>query len=120
MLEALAKDIDGFFFAQDLTEEGACSKIVEAAVKSLGGITTLVNCAGVLKGGALGAPQTNLDNFLYNMKGNCQSVFEMMEHAIPHLKTAGSASGPSIINVSSVNGKHSFAGCASYCASKVS
>merc|ERR1719499_592130 len=41
-----------------------------------------------------------------------------MTHAVPHMKEAGRATNPSIINVSSVNGKQSFGGCASYCASK--
>jgi NAD(P)-dependent dehydrogenase (short-subunit alcohol dehydrogenase family) len=31
-------------------------------------------------------------------------VFEMMQHSVPHLKTAGKDAGPSILNVSSVNG----------------
>lgn len=37
-------------------------------VQKLGGLTTLVNCAGVLKGGAMGAPTVDLDNYMYNFK----------------------------------------------------
>ena len=102
--------------AGDLTEKDACAKVVGEAAKLAGGISTLVNCAGVLKGGAVGS--IDLDNFMFNLKANTISVFEMMEHAIPHLKEVGGAGGASIINVSSVNGLQSFGGCASYCASK--
>lgn len=82
----------------------------------LSGLTTLVNCAGVLKGGAMGA--IDLDNFLFNFNTNTKAVFELMEHSIPHLKLAGHPANPAIVNVSSVNGKQSFGGCASYCTSK--
>ena len=42
----------------------------------------------------------------------------MMTEAIPHLKEAGIKAGASIVNISSVNGKQSFGGTATYCASK--
>jgi NAD(P)-dependent dehydrogenase (short-subunit alcohol dehydrogenase family) len=58
-----------------------------------------------------------LDNFKYNFGANVQAVFEMMQSAIPFLKLS-SALSPSIINISSVNGKQAFKGCATYCASK--
>lgn len=103
----------------DLTEQGACEKVVQEAAEKLGGsITTLVNCAGVLQGGAFGSDQCNLENFQFNYKINTQSVFEMMVHTIPYLKKVGVDANPSIVNVSSVNGLMSFGGCASYCASK--
>ena len=44
-----------FTVAGDLTETGTCAKVVGEAAKLAGGISTLVNCAGVLKGGAMGA-----------------------------------------------------------------
>lgn len=58
-----------------------------------------------------------LDNFKYNFGANVQAVFEIMQHAVPFLKLS-SDSNPSIINISSVNGKQAFKGCATYCASK--
>ena len=58
-----------------------------------------------------------LDNFKYNFGANIQSVFEIMQHSIPFLKLAAD-SFPCIINISSVNGKQAFKGCATYCASK--
>jgi NAD(P)-dependent dehydrogenase (short-subunit alcohol dehydrogenase family) len=49
---------------------------------------------------------------------NTRAPFEMMLHATPHLIAAGVAAGPSIIAISSVNGKQSFAGLGAYCGSK--
>jgi len=102
----------------DLLEEGGCKKIVEASVAELGGLTSLVNCAGVLKTGAFGSDTLNLENFMINFNGNTKTVFEMMLHAIPFLKKAGVTACPSIVNVSSINGLVSFAGVPAYCASK--
>ena len=65
----------------------------------------------------MGAGAT-LANFKFNFQGNVQNAFEMMEHAIPHLKAAGVEAGPCIVNVSSVNGLQSFGGVATYCAAK--
>lgn len=97
----------------DLTDEGSCKRVVEEAVTALGGLTVVVNAAGVLQGGAMG--NIDLENFKHNFHCNTQVPFEVMVHAIPHLKEA---SNSSIINVSSVNGKQPFAGCATYCMSK--
>jgi len=117
ILKSLSSELnDSPYFVGDLTEEGMCKKIVDHAVKELGGLTTLVNCAGVLKGGGFG--KIDLENFMFNLKANTIAPFEMMTHAIPHMQKAGREKGPSIINVSSVNGKQSFANCASYCTSK--
>ena len=103
------------FSAGDLTSSGTPEEIVNSAVESMGGLTTVVNAAGVLRGGAMGT--VDLENFQFNFAANVQTTFEVMQHAIPHLKKQSEHS-PSIINISSVNGKQSFAGCATYCASK--
>jgi NAD(P)-dependent dehydrogenase (short-subunit alcohol dehydrogenase family) len=81
----------------------------------------VVNAAGVLKGGSMGDDSTNLENYNFNMQVNAQVPFEIMSHAIPYLRQSPSDSSkaaPSIVNVSSVNGKQSFAACAAYCMSK--
>jgi NAD(P)-dependent dehydrogenase (short-subunit alcohol dehydrogenase family) len=120
-LDALSKEgcevVEG-----DLAEAGTAERVVATAVEKLGGLTTLVNCAGVLKPGAFGAtapaPAAALADFDHNFAGNTRSVFELMVHATPHLKAAGADAGPAIVNVSSVNGLQSFGGVATYCASK--
>lgn len=108
----------------DLTQEGECKRIVAEAADRLGGLDILVNCAGVLYGAPI--QNTTLEIWDKNFAGNTRSVFEMMQHAIPHLqasvaarKEAGNSHCTSaILNVSSVNGLQSFGGTAAYCASK--
>ena len=97
------------FHVCDLTESGAAEAAVEAAVSEMQGLTTVVNAAGVLQGGAMGS--VGLENFHYNMTANVQAVFEVMQHSIPHLRSQKDMS-PSIVNIRSVNGKQAFAGCA--------
>jgi NAD(P)-dependent dehydrogenase (short-subunit alcohol dehydrogenase family) len=100
----------------DLTAENECQRVVENANQIMNGLTTVVNSAGVLQGG--GMEVASLDNFKYNFAGNVQAVFEVMQHAIPFLKESSATFPSSIINISSVNGKQAFRGCATYCASK--
>lgn len=117
VLRQLSDETGCHFVVGDLTREGDPGRVVHEGVAKLdGNLSTLVNCAGVLKGGAFGSDACNLANYKFNFSANTQAVFEMMEHGIPHLKRAGL--GSSIVNVSSVNGKQSFGGVANYCASK--
>ena len=119
-LQALASETGCVYAVGDLTEPGACERVVAEAVEKLGGLTTLVNNAGVLQGGAFGVDEggASLANFDYNFNANTRAPFEMMVHATPHLIKAGVDAGPSIIAISSVNGKQSFATLAAYCGSK--
>ena len=96
-----------------MTAEGECERLVSEAAKILGGLTTVVNSAGVLQGGAMGS--VDMSNYHHNMTANAQAPFEIMVHSIPHLRSSENAS---IVNVSSVNGKQAFAGCVAYCMSK--
>ena len=118
-VEALAelKESAGIidFVVADVTKEGECERVVERAVSILKGLTTVVNAAGVLQGGAMG--DVDMANYHFNMMANTQAPFEIMVHAIPHLKQEKELS-PSIVNVSSVNGKQAFAACVTYCMSK--
>jgi NAD(P)-dependent dehydrogenase (short-subunit alcohol dehydrogenase family) len=115
-LKELASDgqISGYIVA-DLVQEGACEKVVNEAVSKLGGeLTTLVNNAGALRGGAAG--DANVSNYDFNMNLNTRVPFELVHYSVPHLKQHPNVA--SIINVSSVNGKQAFAKCVSYCMSK--
>jgi len=103
------------YVVADVTKEGDCERLVEDAVGILNGLSTVINAAGVLQGGAMG--DVDLKNYHHNMIANTQAPFEIMMHSIPHLKKQSSSS-PSIVNVSSVNGKQAFASCATYCMSK--
>ena len=104
------------YVVADMTVDGECSRMVQEAVTKLGGsLTTVVNGAGGLRGGAIGS--ADLENYHYNMRLNCQAPFEVIYAAVPFLKQQ-SHWHPSIVTVSSVNGKQSFPGCATYCMSK--
>ena len=43
VLKEVAKAIGGTYVVADLTEDGACQRVIEEATQSLGGLTTLVN-----------------------------------------------------------------------------
>jgi NAD(P)-dependent dehydrogenase (short-subunit alcohol dehydrogenase family) len=107
----------------DLTEHGVCERVVGEAAEALGGLDVLVNCAGILQGATV--QDTTLDVWNANFSTNTTAVFEMMQHAIPHLERSAAATKPSdggataaICNISSVNGLQAFGGTAAYCASK--
>jgi NAD(P)-dependent dehydrogenase (short-subunit alcohol dehydrogenase family) len=104
------------YVVADISATGECQRVVEKAVELMGdSLTTVVNAAGVLQVGAI--DNVDLANYEHNMNCNTKAPFEIMCHAIPHLKKQKDCF-PSIINVSSVNGKQSFAGCVTYCMSK--
>lgn len=103
------------YIEADLTKQGECKRVLDTANACLGKITTVVNAAGVLQPGAVG--DINVDNYHFNMICNTQVPFEIIVHAVPYLQTQKD-NFPSIINISSVNGKQAFAGCATYCMSK--
>lgn len=117
--------IEGYVIA-DLsdTTSGVCKALVDICAEKLEGLTAVVNAAGVLRGGAAG--DATADNYDVNMTTNARAPFEMMTHSVPHLKKAAAAAGgdagsgcaPSIVNISSVNGKQAFMGCIAYCMSK--
>ena len=117
-LAELKKELNCDTVVGDLSVDGECERIIGEAAKT-SKFDTLVNCAGVLKGGAFGTPGCNVENLMYNFNTNTKGVFEMMQHSVPVLKeAAASGSKPSIVNVSSVNGEVSFGGVTSYCMSK--
>lgn len=125
-LKKLKEETKCDYLIADLTKPEDCKRVVDEAVVLMGGLTGLVNAAGVLQGGVMGSEAANLNNFMFNMTHNAQSVWSMMESAIPHLKaytaenkdTPEGKAGATIVNISSVNGGQSFQGVAAYSASK--
>jgi NADP-dependent 3-hydroxy acid dehydrogenase YdfG len=61
-LLALQDEVGCNVIVSDLTG-GGVNDFVKEAVGVLGGLTTVVNCAGVLKPGAFGSDATDLDNY---------------------------------------------------------
>jgi NAD(P)-dependent dehydrogenase (short-subunit alcohol dehydrogenase family) len=96
----------------DVTEDDAPARIVAAAHEHLGGLTTVVNAAGIIGSGTV---QTTTDAQWDTMMNiNVRAPFRLMRAAAGALE----ASRGSIVNVSSVTGLRSFPGVLAYCVSK--
>jgi NAD(P)-dependent dehydrogenase (short-subunit alcohol dehydrogenase family) len=98
--------------AADVTAGDAPERIVRAALEHFGGITTLVNAAGIIGSGTV---ETTTDGEWDTMLDiNARAPFRLMRAATPELAT----SRGSIVNVSSVTGLRAFPGVLAYCVSK--
>lgn len=96
----------------DVTAADAPDRIVGACVEAFGGLTTLVNAAGIL---GLGPLETTSDaDWDLLLDVNARAPFRLMRAATPAL----SESRGSIVNVSSVTGLRAFPGVLAYCVSK--
>jgi 3-oxoacyl-[acyl-carrier protein] reductase len=98
----------------DVANEASVKAMVDAAVKHMGGVDVLVNCAGV--------PQiyTVIEDLLEAhwdriIGVNSKSVFLACKHVVPHMKAQGSGA---IVNIGSIVGVRPKAGQNAYCASK--
>jgi NAD(P)-dependent dehydrogenase (short-subunit alcohol dehydrogenase family) len=99
-------------FQADVTDASAPARIVEAALERFGGLTTLVNAAGIIGSGSI--ENTTDEQWDLMMDINARAPFRLMRAATPALI----ASRGAIVNVSSVTGLRSFPGVLSYCVSK--
>lgn len=120
-VEKLAREInaahgDGtaFAFALDVTDEGQWIAALEGANRAMGGISGLVNNAGIA-GGKGGVEEMELDQFRRVMSVNVDSVFLGAKHAIKYL--AQNQPG-SIVNISSIAGLIASHNTPAYNASK--
>jgi len=96
----------------DVTESTAAATIVETALHKLGGLTTLVNAAGIIGSGTI---ETTTDEQWDTMMDiNSRAPFRLMRAAMPALIQSRGA----VVNVSSVTGLRSFPGVLAYCVSK--
>ena len=96
----------------DVTESTAPATIVETALQKLGGLTTLVNAAGIIGSGTI---ETTTDEQWDTMMDiNSRAPFRLMRAAMPALIQSKGA----VVNVSSVTGLRSFPGVLAYCVSK--
>ena len=117
---ALAKEINAeiagaaFAFAHDVADESQWTSVVADAVAAMGGLSVLVNNAGV--GGDLvfveGDSTANWDR---QYQINLRSVMYGCKHAMPHLRAAAPAS---IVNISSIAGLAAGPGMGAYNATK--
>jgi NAD(P)-dependent dehydrogenase (short-subunit alcohol dehydrogenase family) len=116
-LDAVADEIAaaggrGVAFVADVTGADAPDRIVAAAVERLGGVTTLVNAAGIIGSGSV---ETTTDaQWDVMMDINVRAPFRLMRAAAAALAAAKGA----VVNVSSVTGIRAFPGVLAYCVSK--
>jgi NAD(P)-dependent dehydrogenase (short-subunit alcohol dehydrogenase family) len=99
-------------FQADVTQASAPERIVAAAIQQLGGLTTVVNAAGIIGTGTI--ESTTDAEWDTMMDINARAPFRLMRAAVPAL----TATRGSIVNVSSVTGLRSFPGVLAYCVSK--
>ncbi|MDO9409011.1 SDR family NAD(P)-dependent oxidoreductase [Patulibacter sp.] len=94
----------------DLTEEESAARVVAEALDGLGGLTTLVNAAGVFEPAPIASGIGFLDR---QLAANVRAPFLVTAAAIEHLRPGGS-----VLFVSSVGGHIGFKGCSAYGATK--
>lgn len=116
LAQAINAEIHGaaFAYAHDVASEDDWTRVVAAAAADLGGLSVLVNNAGV--GGPLAfVEQDTVDNWQRQYEINLRSVMLGAKHAMPHLRAAAPAS---IINISSIAGLAAAPGMGAYNATK--
>jgi len=96
----------------DVTSADAPASIAAKATASFGGVTTLVNAAGIIASGTI----ENTGDAAWDemLDINLRAPFRLMSALTPMLISARG----SIVNVSSVTGLRAFPGVLAYCVSK--
>ena len=103
-----------FAYAHDVASEAEWEGVIAAAVADLGGLSVLVNNAGV--GGPLAfVEQDTVENWQRQYEINLRSIMLGAKHAMPHLRASAPAS---IINISSIAGLAAAPGMGAYNATK--
>lgn len=116
LAQAINAEIPGaaFAYAHDVASEDDWTRVVAAAAADLGGLSVLVNNAGV--GGPLAfVEQDTVDNWQRQYEINLRSIMLGAKHAMLHLRAAAPAS---IINISSIAGLAAAPGMGAYNATK--
>ena len=103
-----------FAFAHDVTDEVQWVSVLDQAVAALGGLSIMVNNAGI---GCdfVWSEQDTLENWRRVQAVNVESVMFGCKHAMSHLRASGAGS---IINISSVAGLAAAPGMGAYNATK--
>lgn len=104
----------------DVTAAAAPDDVIAKAAAAFGGISTLVNAAGIIASGTI---ETTSDTAWDEMLDvNLRAPFRLMRAAAPYLVVTARAAAPgtaaSVVNVSSVTGLRAFPGVLAYCVSK--
>lgn len=103
-----------FAYEHDVTDEAAWERVVAHAVTAMGGLSILVNNAGI--GGSLKfCEDDSLENWRRVQAVNLESVMLGCKHSMRHLRASGAGS---IVNISSIAGLAAAPGMGAYNATK--
>ena len=118
LVEALAGEIrtgggEALAVIGDVRDEHHAQDVVAKTVAAYGGLTILVNNAGVI--GASPIEETTTEEWDRIVDIDMKGPFFFCRAAIPHLK---GQEGAAILNVSSVTGRRPYPGIGPYCVAK--
>jgi NAD(P)-dependent dehydrogenase (short-subunit alcohol dehydrogenase family) len=99
--------------AMDVTDDASVVVGVASATRQLGGLDTVVNCAGVFQFRAIEAITTAEWDWILDV--NLRGTFLVMREAMPHLKASGRGR---VVNIASDAGKRGWPLIGAYVASK--
>jgi NAD(P)-dependent dehydrogenase (short-subunit alcohol dehydrogenase family) len=97
----------------DLTDEQECQRLIDTAVRELGGIDVLVNNAAYQMAQPRGIEDLTTEQFDRTMKTNLYAMFWLSKAAVPHLPEGGS-----IINTTSIQSTQPSAPLLDYATTK--
>lgn len=104
---------DAIALQADVSSETDIMRVVEAAVKTFGGVDVVFNNAGIIRRST--AIELSVEEWDRVFAVNVRSVFLMCKHVVPVMADGG---GGSIVNTGSGWGLKGGANALSYCASK--
>jgi len=113
LVREVADEIGAFGVPGDVTSRDDAARVVGAVCERFGGLTTLVNNAGVI--GGAGTADTSIEEWDRIMSINVDGTVNMCRAALDPLKAAD---GASVVNLSSVTGSRPFAQVTAYCMAK--
>lgn len=85
----------------DITQDAAVAAAIDDAARAHGRLSILINCVGLLRTGKV--DEMAEADFDAIMAVNVKGVWLATKHAVPHLRAAGAAAHPAIVNLSSVS-----------------
>jgi NAD(P)-dependent dehydrogenase (short-subunit alcohol dehydrogenase family) len=114
-LAEIGKEIPGLTTARcDMGKRAEIERMVPEAVAALGGLDVLINNAGIA-GLTLPVDEMPPDDWDKVVAVNLTAMFDVCRLAIPHLKQSKAGS---IINMTSIAGRHGFPNRSPYAATK--
>ena len=97
----------------DLADVGAPVRVIDQAIAVAGGLTAIVNNAGIFETAGIGALNAEHLDRLFSI--NVQAPMLLTQAALPHLR---GRPGAMVVNISSIAAESAFSGCGAYAATK--